>query len=105
MKFNQMTLYKFPFLLACLVLLAESIGLFILPAYIKQNLPSILCGRSGNLINDYIVNHQEPLSTIANYMYVFALILFILSLSCIWSVCSIKRNIKNETLENDVVRS
>ena len=34
MKFNQMTLCKLPLLLACLVLFAESIGLFILPAYI-----------------------------------------------------------------------
>ena len=105
MKFNQMTLYKLPLLLACIVLLAESVGLFILPAYVNQNLPSILCGRSGNLINDYIVNYQEPLSTIANYMYVFALILFILSLSCIWSVCSIKGNIQDETLKNDEVKS
>lgn len=102
MKFNQMTLYKLPLLLACLVLLAESIGLFILPAYINQNLPSILCGRSGNLIDKYIINYQDSLSTIANYLHFYSLILLILAILCIWSLCLIKENNQNGTIENNI---
>lgn len=100
MKFNQMTLCKLPLLLACLVLFAESIGLFILPAYIDQNLPSILCGKSGQLIDKYIINYQDSLSTIANHLYLFSLILLILAILCIWSLCSIKENNQSRNLEN-----